>query len=84
MKHLKQASETLTKTSKKIFENHYKHMQHPDETLVNIRMKKHMKTLETYACNTHVYATSRSTFATSRQNTCNIRMEQMKHLEHTH
>ena len=40
---------------------------------------KHLKTLETYACNMHVYATSRSTFATSRQNTCNIRLEQMKH-----
>jgi hypothetical protein len=44
---------------------------------------KHLKILETYACNMHVYATSRSTFATSRQNTCNIRLEQMKHLEHT-
>ena len=57
-------------------------MQHPDETLANIRMK-HLKTLETYACNMHVYATSRSTFATSRQNTCNICLEQMKYLEHT-
>jgi hypothetical protein len=54
-------------------------MQHPDETFANI----HMKTFETYACNMHVYATSRSTIATSRQNTCNISLEQMKHLEHT-
>jgi hypothetical protein len=44
---------------------------------------KHLKTLETYPCKMHVCATSRSTFATSRQNTCNIRLEQMKHLEHT-
>ena len=57
-------------------------MQHQDETFANIRMK-HLKTLETYACNMYVYATSRSTFATSRKNTCNIRLEQMKHLEHT-
>ena len=49
----------------KIFENHYKHMQHPDETFANIRVK-HLKALETYACNMHVYATSRFTFATSR------------------
>ena len=57
-------------------------MQHPDEILANIRMK-HLKTLDTYACNVHVYATSRYTFATSRQNTCNIHLEQIKHLEHT-
>ena len=57
-------------------------MQHSDEILVNIRMK-HLKTLEIYACNMHVYATSRSTSATYGQNTCNIHMEQMKHLEHT-
>jgi hypothetical protein len=57
-------------------------MQHPDEILANIHMK-HLKTLETYVCNMYVYATSRSTFATSRQNTCNICLEQMKHLEHT-
>ena len=56
-------------------------MQYPDETLANICMK-HLKTLETYACNMHVYETSRSTFAISRQNTCNIRLEQMKYLEH--
>jgi hypothetical protein len=56
-------------------------MQHPDKTLANIRMK-HLKTLETYACNMHVYATSRSILATSRQNTCNIYLKQMKHLEH--
>jgi hypothetical protein len=31
----------------------------------------------------YVYATSRSTFATSKQNTRNIYLEQMKHLEHT-
>ena len=41
-------------------------MQHQGETLANIRMK----TLKTHACNMHVYETSRSTFATSRQNTC--------------
>ena len=35
------------------------------------------------SCNMHVYATSRSAFATSRQNTCNIYLEQMKHLKHT-
>jgi hypothetical protein len=57
-------------------------MQHPNEILANIRMKQ-LKTLEAYACNMHVYATSKSTFATSRQNTYNIRMEQMKHLEYT-
>jgi hypothetical protein len=51
-----------------------------DETLANIRMK-HLKTLETYAYNMHVYTTFRSTFATYRQKTCNIRLEQMKHLE---
>ena len=56
-------------------------MQHPDETLTNIHMK-HLKTFETYACNMHVYATSRSTFATSRQNTCNIHLEEIKYLEH--
>jgi hypothetical protein len=33
IKHLKQTSETLIKTSKKAFENHCKHMQHQDETL---------------------------------------------------
>jgi hypothetical protein len=54
-------------------------MQHLDETLANIHMK-HMKTLKTYACNMHVYATSRSTFSTSRRN---IRLEQMKYLGHT-
>jgi hypothetical protein len=31
MKYLKQAFETLAKTSKKIFENHCKHMQHPNK-----------------------------------------------------
>jgi uncharacterized membrane-anchored protein YhcB (DUF1043 family) len=64
MKHLKQASETFAKMSEK-FENHCKHMQHPNETLVNIRMK-HLKTLEIYVCNMDVYTTSRSTFATLR------------------
>jgi hypothetical protein len=44
---------------------------------------KYLKTLEIYVCNMHVYATSRSTFATFRQNTYNIRLEQTKHLEHT-
>jgi len=34
---------------------------------------KHLKILDTYACNMHVYGTSRSTFATSRK----------KHLQHT-
>ena len=58
-------------------------MQHLDETFANIHMK-HLNTLETYTCNMHVYATFRSTFATSRQNTCNIHLKQMKHLEHTH
>jgi hypothetical protein len=82
MKHLKQVSETLAKTSKKTFENHCKYMQHPNETLASIRMK-HLKTLEIYACNMHVYATFISTFATSRQNTCNIHLERMKHLQHT-
>jgi hypothetical protein len=57
-------------------------MQHPNETLANIRIK-HLKTLETYAYNKHVYATCKSTFAISRQNTCNIRLEKMKHLEQT-
>jgi hypothetical protein len=56
-------------------------MQRPDGTIANIHMK-HLKTLETYACNMHAYATFSSTFATSRQNTCNIRLKQMKHLEH--
>jgi hypothetical protein len=31
----------------------------------------------------HIYATSISTFATSNENTCNIRLIQVKHLEHT-
>jgi hypothetical protein len=31
----------------------------------------------------HVYATFKYTFATSKLNTCNIRLEQMKHLEYT-
>jgi hypothetical protein len=57
-------------------------MQHLDETLANICMK-HLKTLETYACDMHVYAISRFTFATYRQNTCNICLEQMKYLKHT-
>jgi hypothetical protein len=57
-------------------------MQHPDETLANIHMK-HLKTFETYACNMHVYATSRSTLQHLEKNTCNIRLEQIKHLEHT-
>jgi hypothetical protein len=30
----------------------------------------------------YIYATSRSTFATFRQNTCNIHLKQMKHLGH--
>jgi hypothetical protein len=64
MKHLRKRLKTI--------ENHYKHMQHPDETLANICIK-HLKTLKTYAYNMHVYATSRSTFATSRQ----------KHLQHS-
>jgi hypothetical protein len=37
---------------------------------------KHLKTLEIYACNMHVYATY-------RQNTCYIPLKQMNHLEHT-
>jgi hypothetical protein len=81
MKDLKQTFQTLVKTPENIW-NHCKHIQHPDETLVNIRMK-YLKTLEIYVCNMHVYATSRSTFATFRQNTYNIRLEQTKHLEHT-
>jgi hypothetical protein len=59
---------------RKHLKKHYKHMQHLDKT--------HLKTLKTYARNMHVYATSISTFATSQQNTCNIRLEQMKYLEH--
>jgi hypothetical protein len=43
----------------------YCKMQHPDETLASMRIKT-PGTLETYACNMHVYATSKSTFATSR------------------
>jgi hypothetical protein len=58
---MKQTFETLAKTPRKTFGNHCKHMQHPDETLANIRMK-HLKTLETYACNMHVYVTFRSIF----------------------
>jgi hypothetical protein len=50
-------SETLAKTPEK-------HL----ETIANI-CNKHLKTLETYAYNMHVYATYRSTFATSKQNT---------------
>jgi hypothetical protein len=46
-------------------------MQHTDETLANILMK-HLKTLEIYVCNMHVYAT----FIYF----CNI---QIKHLQHT-
>jgi hypothetical protein len=63
IKHLKQALETLVKTPEKYLKTIAN--QHPDETLAKIRMK-HLKTLETYACNMHVYATSGSTFATSR------------------
>jgi hypothetical protein len=58
MKHLKQMPE-------KTFENYYKHMQYSDEILAKIRIK-HLKTLETYACNMHVYAISTSIFATYR------------------
>jgi hypothetical protein len=61
MKHLKQASKTLAKTP----ENYCKHMQHLNKTLTNIHMK-HLKIFETYVCNMHVYATFRSTFATTR------------------
>jgi hypothetical protein len=61
MKHLKQVSGTHPKTPEK----HYKHIQHLDETLTNIRMER-LKTLETYACNMHGIATSKSTFVTSR------------------
>jgi nucleoside 2-deoxyribosyltransferase len=43
MKCLKQVSETLVKTSEKIFENHCKHIQHSDEILANV----HIKHLET-------------------------------------
>jgi hypothetical protein len=57
-------------------------MQHPNETLAKI-CTKHLKTLETYTCNMHAYATSRSIFATTKQNTCNICLEQIKHLKHT-
>jgi hypothetical protein len=42
-------------------------MQYPDETLA-----KHLKPLEKYACNMHVYAISISTFATSRYSRCNM------------
>jgi hypothetical protein len=75
-------SETLVKMPEKHWKTQCKHMHHPDKTLANICMK-HLKTLETYVCNMHVYATSTSTFATSRQNNCNIHLEQMKHLEYT-
>jgi hypothetical protein len=69
MKHLKQVSETLTKTPEKTFKNHCKHMQHEDETLSNIYMKL-LKPLETNACNMHVHVTS-------------IANIQIKHLQHT-
>jgi hypothetical protein len=52
------------------------------KTLANIRIK-HLKTLETYAYNMHVCATSRSDFPTSRYNICTIHLEQIKHLEDT-
>ena len=48
--------------------------------------KVQMKPLATYVYEKHlkhlyIYAASRSTFATSRLNTCNIRLKQMKHFE---
>jgi hypothetical protein len=46
-------------------------MQHTDETLANILMK-HLKTLEIFVCNMHVYATFIYFY--------NI---QIKHLQHT-
>jgi hypothetical protein len=56
-------------------------MQHPDETLANIRLKKQMKhsehTLETYVyshcnmCNISIYF-------------CNIKMKQLQHLDETY
>jgi ERCC4-type nuclease len=64
MKHLKHVSETLAKTIRK----HFKTIAN----ICNIQMKHSQQTyeipetLETYACNMHVYATSRSTLATSR------------------
>ena len=57
-------------------------MQHPDETLVNIRIK-HLKTLETYDCNMYMQYLD-LLFATSRKNTCNIRLDQMKHTLETY
>jgi len=73
MKHLKQCLKHLRKRLEKHLKT-IEHMQHPDKTLTNIRMK-HLKTLETYAYNMHVYAASRSTFATSKQNICNTHLE---------
>ena len=65
MKHLKQASETLAKIPEKHFKTIANICNIDDETLPNIPMK-YLKTLETYACNMHVYATFRFTFATFR------------------
>jgi hypothetical protein len=53
-KHLKHLWKYL-----KTFKNHYKHIQHQDELLANIRMK-HLKTLGTYTwhvfiCNIQIY-----------------------------
>jgi hypothetical protein len=64
-----------------------KHMQHPDEILAksvwenrwniqNLHLKRTCIAIATCA-------TSRSTFATSRWNTCNIQMKNLKHLKHT-
>jgi hypothetical protein len=75
MKHLRKTPEKHLKTIANIYNIQMKHLQK--------YVRKHLKTLETNACNMHACATSRSIFATTKQNTCNIRLEQMKYLEHT-
>ena len=65
MKQLKQASETLTKMSK----NTWKLLQTYAASrwnTCNQHTYETPETLETYTCNMHVYAISKSTFATSR------------------
>jgi hypothetical protein len=52
-KHLKQASETYAKMPENIRKTIANICNILDETLINIRMK-HLKTLETYACNIQI------------------------------
>jgi hypothetical protein len=58
-----------------------KYMQHLDETHLQYMYEKTYETLGTDVCNISVqrYVTSRSTFATSIRNPCNISLKQLKY-----